>query len=177
MFYKLYKKILWLGYRLNITFKFFFKIFFVFKIISIFYDIYLGHYPKIFNDQGMHMRFNDLINYLDLIFLNYYREALFFIFVFFFIAIYSWPHFFDVRVWREHVYIRKAAEKEAKRLISAKLRVYFEFEKKFKAGLNKYFWPFYEEKRVYTKKARLKRKRYKKGEVKKFLKKFLRKKL
>jgi len=175
MLYKYYRKLLWLSYRLNITFKFFLKIFIIFKVFSISYDIYLGYYPKIFNDQGFLLRFYEFLNYLDFIFLNYYHEVFFFFLVFCILSNYYWPYFFDVRIRRWHVSLRKTAEKEAKRLYNEKLNVFFNFEKKFKAKLDKYFWPFSEEDRVYRKKARIRRKKYRKG-IRAFLRKLKKKK-
>ena len=121
MLYNILIKILWLGYRLSITFKFFFKYFFIFKLSSIFYDYYLGFYPKIFNDQGFFMQLNIFYNFLKNNIFFYYFDIFFILFILFFYLLIFWPFFFEIRVIRDHLeVVKNLSSREAISLLSLK---------------------------------------------------------
>ena len=103
MLYKILLKILWLGYRLNLTFRFWFKYIVLFKLCSICYDYYLGCYPKIFNDQGFYLKFNIFYNYICNYYIFYSYDIYFFLFLLFIYLFSVWPNFFEIRETRDHL--------------------------------------------------------------------------
>lgn len=97
MLFKWFLKLLWLVYRLRLFFTFVIKIILIYKIFSIFLDIYLGFYPKIFNDIGLKLFLEKFYNWLDLHFF-FYPKFINIIILFFFIYIYIfWPFFKEIR--------------------------------------------------------------------------------
>lgn len=143
MLFNLFKKFLWLSYRLKLTFLFFFKIFLIFKIFSIFLDIYLGFYPKIFNDLGVKIFLQFFFEWLNLNFLNY---PIFFYFSVFLFCIYLYiyfPYYIEVRKPYEHIKIARELQEKIKKE-DKKLNITLLKEKEIKKSIRKNFKKFFD---------------------------------
>lgn len=134
MLYNTLIKVLWLSYRLGLTFNFFFKYVVFYKVSSISYDIYLGHYPRIFNDQGLWVLFFKWrLYFLNEVYL-FHAGVTFFLLLFLFYLFMLWPTFVETRSMREHLDKDFKRGKENKRVNKkeAKLKeVELSLDKKF----------------------------------------------